>query len=133
MRNRRLLWCLGAGVLLLAAGAVLWVVVRVLPDRVTPENYYRIKVGMTEREVEAILGGPADAEASGAFVPPLPPPTVAWMKFWVGERWVVIVDFDSRGRVVNRDCDEGETAEFRRMHGLPELTFWRKLRRSLGW
>ena len=135
MRNRRLLWCLGAGVLLLAAGAVLWVFVHVLPDRVTPENVERIQVGeTTEGEVRALLGGPPDIEVRGSAgtlgVHTAPNP--AWEKMWIGERWGAYVQFDASGRVLARVCaDEGRGA--REYLCLPELTFWQKLRRSLGW
>jgi hypothetical protein len=127
MRNRRLLWCLAAGAFLLAAGAVLWVVVRVLPDRITPENYDRIAEGMTQGEVEAILGRPADLDNLWA-AKPLPKSSI-----WAGEQWTIMVEFDASGRVLARACEEGGEGELRELFGLPELTFWQKLRRSLGW
>jgi hypothetical protein len=127
MRNRRLLWCLGAGVLLLLAGFALFVVVRVLPDRITPENCDRIEVGMTQGEVEAILGRPADLDNLWA-AKPLPKSSI-----WAGEQWTIMVEFDASGRVLARACEEGGEGELRELFGLPELTFWQKLRRSLGW
>ncbi len=58
MRRRKLRWVLaGLAVLLLAVGGfVLWP----QSDRITRENYDRIKIGMTIAEAEAILGPPGD-------------------------------------------------------------------------
>jgi len=123
MRNRRLLWCLGAGFLLAAAGFAVFVVVHVLPDRVTPENIERIKVGVTtEEEVRALLGGPPDLDSIGGT------------QVWVGERWIVSLNFDAGGRVVQ--WGYAEAAYTRAVSDLPlpePPTFWQKLRRSLGW
>src|SRR5689334_5221586 len=68
MRRRRLL--LVAGVVLLLGLAALPVVWQALPPRqgVTPENFYRIRRGMTEQEVEAILGGPGAWDPSPCIV-----------------------------------------------------------------
>jgi hypothetical protein len=120
MRNKRLLWSVGTGVFLLAAGVALFLAVHVLRDRVTPENCARIEPGMNLEEVEAILGGPADLDFLGI-------PHV-----WVGERWAAYLDFDDGGRVVRVDCAE-TAAWVRALSDLPAPTFWRKLRRSLGW
>src|SRR5262245_3750416 len=127
MRNQRLLWCLGAGALLLLAGFAVFVVVRVLPDRITPVNCDLIAEGMTAGEVEAIFGRPADAEVGG-------PSEVFWSKQWPGERLAVGFDFDPRGRVRQMAwCVETETAEDAWwVLGLTAPTFWQKLRRSLG-
>jgi hypothetical protein len=127
MRNKRLLWCLGAGVLLLLAGFALFVVVRVLPDRVTPENYYRIAEGMTQGEVEAILGRPADRDNIWEAV------SHGKYSIWEGEEWLIGVRFDDHG-VVSWRKDHDNPDEFRSMYRLrPPPTFWQKLRRSLGW
>jgi hypothetical protein len=57
MRKRKLLVVLAALAVVVAAGAVvLWP----RPERVTKENYDRIRAGMTRAEVEAILGPPGD-------------------------------------------------------------------------
>jgi hypothetical protein len=58
MRRRKLRWVLvGLAVLLLAAGAS---VARPRPDRITRENCGRVHEGMSESEVEAILGSAGD-------------------------------------------------------------------------
>jgi hypothetical protein len=57
MRRRKLLVALAALSVVVAAGTVvLWP----RPERITRENYRRIRVGMTFAEVEAILGPPGD-------------------------------------------------------------------------
>ena len=128
MRNKRLLWCVAAGVFLLAAGFTVFVFVHVLPDRITPENCDRIEVGMSLEEVEAILGGPADLEDDHADAGiPLGP-----SKTWVGEQSAVVVSFEPSGRVSGWWL-EAPASEVRRLCDLPEPTFWQKLRRSLGW
>ena len=54
MRRRKLLVALAVGVVVAAAAVVLWP----RPDRITQENCDRIEKGMSQAEVEAILGGP---------------------------------------------------------------------------
>lgn len=56
MHSRKRRWVLVlAGLAVLAAGAfVLWL----QPERISQENFDRIRVGMSRAEVEAILGGP---------------------------------------------------------------------------
>jgi hypothetical protein len=55
-RHKRKLLALGVLALLGAAAFVLWP----RPNRVTRENYDRIRKGMSRAEVEAILGPPGD-------------------------------------------------------------------------
>ncbi len=54
--RRRMLLALAGSVLAGAVAFALWP----RPDRVTWENYDRIKAGMTRAEVEAFLGAPGD-------------------------------------------------------------------------
>jgi outer membrane protein assembly factor BamE (lipoprotein component of BamABCDE complex) len=56
MRSRKLLWAVGLAVLVAVRVFVLWS----RPDRITEENFSRIKVGMSREEVHAILGSPDD-------------------------------------------------------------------------
>src|ERR1700722_8910984 len=59
MRSRKLRWMLVGLVALIAAGAfVLWPENRL--DRVTRENYERLHKGMSQADVDAILGPPGD-------------------------------------------------------------------------
>src|SRR5689334_8550710 len=89
MTEKRLLWSLGGVTTLVLVAALAVCVARALEDRVTPENCDRIKVGMTEREVEAILGRPADGRQWFA----------SW---WIGEEWAIGVYFDF-GSVIGKE------------------------------
>jgi hypothetical protein len=102
MHNWRLLCCLVAGVFLLLAGGGIYLVVRVLPDRITPENYERIEVGMDTREVAALLGRRPDRQfapttGDGAVLgPPI------WHESWVGEQGVIVIHLDPHGKVTKK-------------------------------
>jgi hypothetical protein len=99
-------------------------------DRITRETWDQIQVGMTEREVEEILG------ESGVFLDQL---TVrvsefgegvgkVWdfgrMKNWIGRGGWIHVQFDNRGLV--------EAKEFWTIR-LDDPTFLGRLRDWLGW
>jgi hypothetical protein len=67
MRRRKPLPVPAGRAVLLAAGAfVLWP----RPERITRENFKRIREGMTQAEVEAILGPPGDYCAFGQGIRP---------------------------------------------------------------
>jgi hypothetical protein len=112
-------------------------------SRVTMENCERIKEGMTEAEVRAILGKPfddslLDPEPSGCefqWVPlqedgssELNGP--AYNYFWAGGNLVLFVVFDHAGRVVSKDVASGP--ECPRSSWLPARV-WRRLRARYGW
>ncbi len=71
------------------------------PDRITEENYFRIKQGMSRTEVEAILGPPGDYRNG--------PTTNAGPEYllyrrsrsedWRGDTGVIRIEFDDSGRV----------------------------------
>jgi hypothetical protein len=63
MRRRKLRWVL-AGLAVLVGTAGLIVQSPQPPSRITRENYYRVREGMTRAEVEAILGPPGDYRTS---------------------------------------------------------------------
>jgi hypothetical protein len=66
MRRRRVRWVLvltGLAVVIAAGVIVLWP----QPERVTVENFQRVKVGMARAEVEAILGPPEDHSTGPVF------------------------------------------------------------------
>jgi hypothetical protein len=134
MRNRRLLWCLGAGAFLLLAGFAIFLVVHVLPDRIIPENCERIEVGMTEEQVEALLGGPPEIEfgRGTGHRAALFGPDAECELLWTGGGWAIFVQLDGRRWVLATVCAE-QGREVREMYDLPAPTFWDKLRRSLGW
>lgn len=93
-----------------------------------------IQLGMTEREVEAILGGPAGDYTSGrplVVVPAKPGPfltaaegrLISYVRFWKGDAGEVSVGFDRDGQVSCKRFDELTSA--------PE-SLLAKLRRWLG-
>ena len=113
-------------------------------SRVTRENCERIKEGMTEAEVRAILGKPCD----DSLLDPDPPDygalkanflwgfpqeeglsKPAYACFWAGNNLIVLVYFDSDHLVLSgelfRDPDRPRT-------WLPERV-WRRLRARYGW
>lgn len=111
MRGRKLRWTVAAGLVLLAgiAAVVLWP----RPSRVTPENYERIRDGMTRAEVEAILGPPGNYTtapvvyrfgANGTFPAPEgnPPPSIDNAAFWWSDVVVILVDFGEAGLVTRK-------------------------------
>jgi hypothetical protein len=68
MHGRKRRWLLAlAGLLLLAAGVV---TVWPQPERITRENFERIREGMTRAEVEAILGPPGDYASGPTMLQP---------------------------------------------------------------
>jgi len=128
MNRKRLLLILGClGLLLLAGYATLWLTAP--RHRITEENIEAIKEGMTEKEVEAILGAQAgdysSKQTGGQFaeieVIIIPAPRAQPVgktrsiftgftgpdfvksrgggKYWVGEETGVWVRFDEAGRV----------------------------------
>ena len=73
---------------------------------INPRNCARIQIGMTEREVEEILGRPADREYHPwditTFVRPTPGTEPEWEKAWSEQLWSVFVHFDAQGRVCGK-------------------------------
>jgi hypothetical protein len=115
MRRRTLLVALAGLAVVGAAGVVVW---WPRADRITQENYDRIRPGMSRAEVEAILG-PAGDYRSGPTIwvagistnclvvgrvpadwqvdlyPPEPP--VPWPTSWLGDAGDVYVTFSREG------------------------------------
>jgi hypothetical protein len=77
---------------------------------INPRACARIQIGMTEREVEGILGRPADREYHpwdiATFVRPTPGTDPEWEKAWSEQLWSVFVQFDAQGRVCAKGCME---------------------------
>jgi hypothetical protein len=60
--RKRLLWGVAALACVAVVSAAVVMLLKPLPSPgVTPENFKRLRVGMTEREAVAILGRPADS------------------------------------------------------------------------
>ena len=125
MRRRTLLVALAGLAVAVAAGlVVLWP----RPERITPENYARVRTGMSRTQVEEILGLPGDYRTGpGATnlgrdvimwvidpdVHPYPPSS--WSKidegphswgYWLGDSFQISVAIDDSGHV-------------QEMHGFP--------------
>jgi hypothetical protein len=98
MKRKRLLLILGCiTAVLLAAYATLWLT---RPNhKITDVNIDAIKVGMTEREVKALLGGSGKALAWGKT-------NGEWQvcKEWMGDELYLQIIFDEQGRVQEIYC-----------------------------
>jgi hypothetical protein len=97
-------------------------------DRITAESHDMIRMGMTEKEVEDILGGPGIPYQEAAQIAgerlDLIDQARKWdsknTKIWLGQRGVMTVEFDQGGEVK-------ATAFAREPHFLDPLRDW------LGW
>jgi hypothetical protein len=105
-RLRKLLVVLaGLAVVATVGAVVLWP----RAERVTPENVERLRVGMTQNEVEAIIGLPGDHSTQETVVMPMN--TESWCDVigetnpnerkarWIGDKTWVDVAFDKTGHV----------------------------------
>jgi hypothetical protein len=107
-------------------------------DRITFESWKEIRLGMTEKEVVAILGGPGmNAEEYRAQRKGKPPlievfsegaggrfPVIAAERFWIGHRGCIEIHFNSEGHVAFKFFYPLRSAE---------LSFIDRLRDWLGW
>jgi hypothetical protein len=121
---------LGAGVLslLLAGGYATVLLLR--PHPITQEDVARITEGMTQAEVEAVLGVPGveswvDDEGDTMWIAmhlhawEMPGCTCL---LWHGEEVVIFIDFDSQHRVANKHLRDRKPRP---------MSFWNRLRRLL--
>ena len=93
-RKRLLLW---AGLMVVLAGVGLYGARQSVTSApgVNPENFSRLHFGMTEADVERILG--ERGELSALFPPSqLSPPFTAYGKTWIGENNTIKVVFDMK-------------------------------------
>lgn len=102
-KPKRSIW-LGIGGIAVA-GSLL--ALAIIPrDPLRPETVADIRLGMTESEVESVLGRAADYEYDpGDIVGSMPPVAgtdPVWERVWIGPRGAVIVHFDARGVVCGR-------------------------------
>jgi hypothetical protein len=100
--RKRLLLLLGCGVFVLL---VVWLT---FPRyRINRESFKQIEVGMTEREVESLLGGPAGNHSGYIIIhggrhmalESLGKET-AEIRTWVGDEAVIVLGFNKQGAVV---------------------------------
>jgi hypothetical protein len=95
----------GLVIVALIAGAF-WVSRRPPPPRVTRANFERIHPGMTQAEVEAVLGPPGfyhngRGRLDPAVVKKVEAAAGSRFRLWFGEAGFVGVEFDEAGRVLN--------------------------------
>jgi hypothetical protein len=102
MTKRRVVWAVGATVLLLGlAGVLLWLTAPA--DMVTHENYQRA-VGKSLAEVEEIFGRPADGTAPANFdAPGFPYRGPFTLYYWSGRDTEVHFVFDADSRMAHND------------------------------
>jgi hypothetical protein len=109
-RKRLLLMVAAALASLGALGLALWLFWPRSP--INRASFERIEVGMTLKQVEALLGGPRRDESTSPVVPDVPQHEYLpdfghflWREsFWVSDTLGVRVDFDADGRVTRKAC-----------------------------
>jgi hypothetical protein len=133
MQRRKLLVALaGLAVVVTVGVVVLWP----RPDRVTPENYACIRLGMSRAEVYALLGPPGDYATGDTKASDLPNPPrladllhAASLPEWVGDRAAIGVYFDGAGNVAYAECRHLEPVD----HGPLGNLLWRLKRQWDRW
>lgn len=122
MRNKYLLTTLA----LIAVGVAGFVALR--PPRVntTEDVFHRIRNGMTEKEVQGILGGPAGDHLSGKYhASPdelrTPPHPEVRQEEWASEGGKITVGFDKNAVVVEK-----------RYESITPMSFLERVRKWLG-
>src|SRR5262245_10292063 len=120
MRKRRLVWIGLLGLAVLIAG---WVLLALLSSNpLNAEHCARIYDGMSEREVEAMLGGPAHESEPILEVDPdtgEPRPSKMVIRRWFGGGGSIVLITDEAGTV--------SAAAY-----YPSPSFWDRVRRWLG-
>jgi SmpA / OmlA family len=116
-RRRHLLLTLPVALVLVAAGG--WLLWPRPASAITRENAAKINVGMTLAEVEAVLGGPARDEATGAIamdnleVVEHHPGPEERESLWTTNQLIISVWFDGHGLVTSSHaipvCVENES------------------------
>jgi len=106
MSRRRIL--IGLGLFMVTVAAALTVFVLTRPRPVIDEaTKNRIQRGMTEAEVDAIIGAPEGIYTPGNFITGqkafdvlITMPGTAKRKKWVGEQGLILVFFDNQGKTI---------------------------------
>jgi hypothetical protein len=132
MRSRRLRWGLAlAGLAVVAVGTLLlW---SESPSRITPENFERIREGMSRAEVYAILGPPVDYTSGPRFSIKVQG-CVTWSedrqwRRWEGDIGGIAIRFDRNDKVAET-CNSG--GEVVRLGPIDSLR-WRAKRQWHHW
>ena len=73
---------------------------------ITKGNYRKIRLGMTKKQVEGILGQPANGSIDPSERTPRLKPKQGnfpkWESLWFGETGTVIIHFDADDKVINK-------------------------------
>jgi hypothetical protein len=124
----------GVAVVLAVGAVVLWP----RPDRITQENFDRLREGMSRGEVEAILGPPGDyttgptarfGESVYLNGSPFDWDTINSVRVWSGDAALVTVKVDEQRKVVNAMC----TFMHRVPQGPLDGLLWRAKRQYWRW
>jgi hypothetical protein len=98
---KKLLYLLPLVFLAIAGACAIWMP---LPgSRLNPEAARIIEPGMSQVQVEAILG-PPNMEKPPAWVKPAPHVFYSTMQHWRGPNWWIMVAYDDTGKVAVADC-----------------------------
>jgi len=123
--KKKYVW-LSAGVLAVIGGFL--AVLILLRDHITVENFQKIQPGMTEKEVESVLGQSADHQYHPWNVVPFmavdSEKIPEWEKAWEGQHGMIIIHVDAQGKV----CKRGFFPEEKAGKGL-----FARLRQWIGW
>jgi hypothetical protein len=126
MRKHRFHWLAAASLLSIVLGASLFTLRQPRPG-ITRENFDRTEVGMTEDEVEAILGGPPGTYTDRPIVVVIE--GVMFRRWWIGDEGVVTIELT---------WDEPRRVAHKRFRPIPPEPFdeqcsrhWRQWRRRL--
>jgi hypothetical protein len=107
MRGRKLRWVLAGLAALLVLGASVWWEVRIVPG-VTQTNFNRVQLGMTVKEVKALLGESTAQEQIDSRPSKLAghrAPEASLLLFFPGKpKGGISVSFNSEGKVVLKDA-----------------------------
>lgn len=130
---------LGVGLFGCLGLVALVAVPRLLPVKpgVTVESFRKLALGLTEEQVEDVLGAPAESstwvclnfDEPLAGGDPLPPAQDITVKYWRGEHCSVTVSFSGRAFEGELQTDDGRVVFL--SSGRPAPTFWERLRRLL--
>src|SRR4051794_18188065 len=105
-RGRFLILCLFL-LLTSAIGICYWLF---QSDPINPWAKNRIRPGMTESEVQDLLGRRADREYHpwdiAVFMQPTAGTSPEWEKVWVGQEWMILVHFDADRKVTQSGCGD---------------------------
>ena len=105
MPRRRLLIAFGVFTILVAIALAVFILTRTRVN-IDPATAARISQGMTETEVDGVIGGPEGSYGRGSilgrseFDVGLAIPGSAKRKRWSGDAGIILVWFDSQGRVM---------------------------------